>query len=152
MNPVFRWVANGTTTSEWSHETLGAEVPRLSGAPVGIKWRPFGVSTGYRSDLFWALSFSADSGRLTASQLIGKPYFETTCTVLFFQRWAYGYSALSVFSCGVHPVSVTRFPSFRTQPLENLSHYLRKKGFLSNPDPGENLLSGNLVMETGCID
>ena len=96
MNPVFRWVANGTTTSEWSHETLGAEVPRLSGAPVGIKWRPFGVSTGYRSDLFWALSFSADSGRLTASQLIGKPYFETTCTVLFFQRWAYGYSPLSV--------------------------------------------------------
>ena len=24
----------------------------------------------------------------------------------------------------VHPVSVTRFPSFRTQTLENLSHYL----------------------------
>ena len=24
----------------------------------------------------------------------------------------------------VHPVSVRRFPSFRTQPLENLSHYL----------------------------
>ena len=26
--------------------------------------------------------------------------------------------------CPVHPVSVRRFPSFRTQPLENLSHYL----------------------------
>ena len=25
---------------------------------------------------------------------------------------------------GVHPVSVRRFPSCRTQPLENLSHYL----------------------------
>ena len=50
----------------------------------------------------------------------------------------------------LHPVSVTRFPSFRTQTLENLSHYLRKKRFLSNPDPGENLVSGNLVMETGC--
>ena len=50
----------------------------------------------------------------------------------------------------VHPVSVTRFPSFRTQPLENLSHYLWTHGFLSNPAPGENLLSGNLVMETGC--
>ena len=37
----------------------------------------------------------------------------------------------------VHPVSVRRFSSFRTQPLENLSHYLRKKGFLSNPAPGE---------------
>ena len=50
----------------------------------------------------------------------------------------------------VHPVSITRFPSFRTQTLENLSRYLWKKRFLSNPDPGENLVSGNLVMETGC--
>ena len=25
-----------------------------------------------------------------------------------------------------------------------------KKTYLSNPAPGENLLSGNLVMETGC--
>ena len=49
------------------------------------------------------------------------------------------------------PVSVRRFPSFRTQPLENLSHYLCTKGFLSNPAPGDNLLSGNLVMETGCM-
>ena len=24
----------------------------------------------------------------------------------------------------IHPVSVARFPSFQTQPLENLSHYL----------------------------
>ena len=24
----------------------------------------------------------------------------------------------------IHPVSVRRFPSFRTRPLENLSHYL----------------------------
>ena len=24
----------------------------------------------------------------------------------------------------IHPVSITRFPSFRTQTLENLSHYL----------------------------
>ena len=24
----------------------------------------------------------------------------------------------------MHPVSITRFPSFRTQTLENLSHYL----------------------------
>ena len=38
----------------------------------------------------------------------------------------------------------------RTQPLENLSHYLCKKGLLSNPAPGESLLSGSLVMETGC--
>ena len=33
---------------------------------------------------------------------------------------------LDVASGGIvlHPVSVRRFPSFRTQPLENLSHYL----------------------------
>ena len=51
----------------------------------------------------------------------------------------------------VHPVSVTRLPSLRTQTLESLSHYLWTNGFLSNPDPGENLVRGNLVMETGCI-
>ena len=50
----------------------------------------------------------------------------------------------------VHPVSITRFPSFRTQPLENLSVDSVKNGFQSNPAPGENLESGNLVMETGC--
>ena len=44
----------------------------------------------------------------------------------------------------IHPVSITRFPSFRTQPLA------MKKRFLSNPAPGENLVNGNLVMETGC--
>ena len=49
----------------------------------------------------------------------------------------------------IHPVSLRRFPSFRTQPLENLSG-VKKKRFLSNPAPGENILSGNLVMETGC--
>ena len=41
-------------------------------------------------------------------------------------------------------------PSFRTSTLENLSVDSVKNGFLSNPDPGESLLSGNLVMETGC--
>ena len=51
----------------------------------------------------------------------------------------------------LHPVSITRFPSFRTQTLENLSVASVKNGFLSNPAPGENLESGNLVMETGCI-
>ena len=50
----------------------------------------------------------------------------------------------------LHPVSVRRFPSFRTQPLEILATTYEKQRFLSNPAPGENLLSGNLVMETGC--
>ena len=51
----------------------------------------------------------------------------------------------------LHPVSITRFPSFRTQTLENISVDSVKHRFLSNPDPGENLVSGNLVMETGCM-
>ena len=50
----------------------------------------------------------------------------------------------------IHPVSVRRFPSFRTQPLEHLRPLPMKQTYLSNPAPGENLLSGNLVMETGC--
>ena len=51
----------------------------------------------------------------------------------------------------LHPVSLGRFPSFRTQPLEKLTPLPMKKTYLSNPAPGENLLSGNLVMETGCV-
>ena len=35
----------------------------------------------------------------------------------------------------MHPVSVRRFPSFRTQPLENLSHYLWKKTISEQPSP-----------------
>ena len=54
------------------------------------------------------------------------------------------------FGVAVPPVSVRRFPSFWTQPLENLSIDSATNGFLSNPAPGKNLVSGNLVMETGC--
>ena len=46
----------------------------------------------------------------------------------------------------LHPVSVRRFPSFRTQPLENLSRHLWKKRFLSNPAPGENLLNACFLL------
>ena len=56
---------------------------------------------------------------------------------------------ITIFS-SVHPVPVRSFPSFRTQHLENLSVDSVKNGFLSNPAPGENIISGNLVMETGC--
>ena len=42
-------------------------------------------------------------------------------------------------------------PYYQTLP-ENLSHYLWTNGFLSNPAPGENILGGNLAMETGCTD
>ena len=83
------------------------------------------------------------------------------CTYVYIYIYIYIYihiyTHLYIRICGrhglllvLHPVSVRRFPSFRTQPLENLSHYLWKNGFLSNPAPGENLVSGNLVMETGC--
>ena len=39
---------------------------------------------------------------------------------------------------------------FGPSPWKILRHYLCTNGFLSNPAPGENILSGNLVMETGC--
>ena len=65
--------------------------------------------------------------------------------------YIYIYTSIALCLNWLHPVSVTRFPSFRTQTLESLSHYLRRNGLLSNPDPGENLVMENLVMETGCI-
>ena len=39
---------------------------------------------------------------------------------------------------------------FGPSPWKILSHYLRTNGCLSKPAPGENLLSGNFVRETGC--
>ena len=59
--------------------------------------------------------------------------------------------SLVVMILTVHPVSVRRFPSFRTQPLENLTPLpmTKKNRFLSNPAPGENLLSGNLLWRPG---
>ena len=49
----------------------------------------------------------------------------------------------------------TRSPSqdfrlFGPRPWNILATTYEKR-FLSNPDPGENLVSGNLVMETGCM-
>ena len=49
----------------------------------------------------------------------------------------------------------TRSPSqdfrlFGPRPLKILATTYDKKRLLSNLDPGENLVSGNLVMETGC--
>ena len=49
----------------------------------------------------------------------------------------------------------TRSPSqdsrlFGPRPCEILAATYGKNGFLSNPEPGEHLVSGNLVMETGC--
>ena len=52
-------------------------------------------------------------------------------------------------------LSCTRSPSqdfrlFGPRPWKILATTYEQKRFLSNPDPGENLVSGNLVMETGC--
>ena len=49
----------------------------------------------------------------------------------------------------------TRSPSqgfrlFGPRPWKVLATTYEENGFLSNPDPGENLVSGNLVLETGC--
>ena len=40
---------------------------------------------------------------------------------------------------------------FGPRPWKILATTNDKKRLLSNPDPGENPVSGNLVMETGCI-
>ena len=50
----------------------------------------------------------------------------------------------------------TRSPSqdfrlFGPRPWKILATIYDKSRFMSNPDPGENLVSGNLVMETGCM-
>ena len=53
--------------------------------------------------------------------------------------------------CGTYtrsPLEDSRL--FGPSPWKILRHYLWTNGFLSNPAPGENLLSGNLVTETGC--
>ena len=64
--------------------------------------------------------------------------------------YIYIYIHIHVFK--LHPVSVRRFPSFRTRPLEKvLATTYEQNNFMSNPAPGENIISGNLVMETGCM-
>ena len=40
---------------------------------------------------------------------------------------------------------------FGPRPWKILAATYETNGFLSNPDPGENFLSGDLVMETGYI-
>ena len=50
----------------------------------------------------------------------------------------------------LHPVSVRRFPVF-SDPAPGTSYATTyEQIYLSNPAPGENTISGNLVMETGC--
>ena len=72
-------------------------------------------------------------------------------TILYFLMWARPRQSVLARRSRLHPVSVTRFPSFRTQTLENLTPLPIKDRFLSNPDPGENLVMENLVMEAGCM-
>ena len=42
---------------------------------------------------------------------------------------------VTCYIIALHPVSITRFPSFRTQPLESLSHYLWQKQISEQPSP-----------------
>ena len=54
----------------------------------------------------------------------------------------------------VHPIPITRFRSFRTQPLDNLSAAVKlpiKQRFLGNPTLGTDLVRENIVMGTGCV-
>ena len=55
----------------------------------------------------------------------------------------------------IHIGVYTRSPSqefrlFGPRPWKILATTYENNRFLSNPDPGDNLVSGNLVMETGC--
>ena len=53
----------------------------------------------------------------------------------------------------LHPIPVTRFRSFRTQPLANLSAAVKlpiKIQTFSDPTLGTNLVRENLVMVTWC--
>ena len=73
-------------------------------------------------------------------------------------KWHGGHSTRGLRSCGVKALPnqpYTRSPSqdfrlFGPRPWKVLAATYEKKRFLSNPDPGENLVRGNLVMETGC--
>ena len=61
------------------------------------------------------------------------------------------YIYIYILTLSLHPVSVRRFPSFRTQPLEKPQQLPMNKTTSEQPSP-ENILSGNLVMETGCTN
>ena len=80
---------------------------------------------------------------------------------MYIYTYIYVYIYILFFICtAVHVrlVQYTRSPSqdfrlFGPRPLKILAttYDKKKQRFLSNPDPGENLVSGNLVMETGCM-
>ena len=90
-------------------------------------------------------------------------------TYIHIYIYIYTYAYIRTYTC-IHVYVYTYIDSltdryrytYTRSPLEDprlfgpstwtiLRHYLCTNGFLSNPAPGENLLSGNLVMETGCI-
>ena len=54
----------------------------------------------------------------------------------------------------IHPIPITRFRSFRTQPLDNhLNAAVKvpiKQRFLGKPTHGTNLVRETIVMGTGC--
>ena len=53
----------------------------------------------------------------------------------------------------LHPIPITRFRSFRTQPLGNLSAAVKlpiRQRFLGNPTLGKSLVRERNVMGTGC--
>ena len=62
------------------------------------------------------------------------------------------YTSAILCNSEIHPVSVRRFPSFRTQPLESLTPLPMNKWISEQPSPWRtSSKSGNLVMETGCM-
>ena len=59
--------------------------------------------------------------------------------------------ALARHWCGYTRSPSQDFRLFGPRPWKILRHYLWTNGFLSNPAPNENLVSGNLVMEIRCM-
>ena len=62
-------------------------------------------------------------------------YWTTNIHCTYCMYCIYRITNMLYLLCHTHPVSVTRFPSFRTQTLENLSHYLWNKWVPEQPRP-----------------
>ena len=92
-------------------------------------------------------------------------YIHTLCIIyiyIYIYKHAYIHKVIAiptinmfsaVLSC-LHPIPITTFRSFRTQPLENLSAAVKlpiKNMCLGNPPLGTNIVRENIVMGTGCM-
>ena len=84
-------------------------------------------------------------------------YMYTICmqyVCLYIYIYIYMYMYIYIYICLVHPIPITRFWYFRTQPLENLSTAVKlpiKKKVSGQPNPWKKSHEENCVMGTGCM-